>query len=52
MRYAGEPSVFEAAFPRPGPGRYELQIVASDAAAVNFGIASREIIVTGAETKE
>lgn len=40
MTYAGETSIFETAFPEIAPGTYELQIVASDAANANFGIAT------------
>ena len=45
MKYAGQASIFEAAFPGAAPGTYELEIVASDAGAVNFGMAKRELIV-------
>jgi hypothetical protein len=40
MKFAGETSLFDAAFPDLAPGTYELQVVASDAANANFGMAT------------
>lgn len=52
MTYGGEPSLFETSFGDVEPGRYELQVVAADAAAVNFGMATRALVVRPRSAKE
>ncbi len=46
MKYAGETSIFDAAFPDLAPGPYELQVIASDAANANFGMATATLTRT------
>ncbi len=43
MRYAGSPSRYEADVPVPETGATAVRVVASDAARVNFGVATREL---------
>jgi hypothetical protein len=52
VRYAGEPSLFEAKLPDLPAGNYQLRVVAADAAAVNFGVATTELVVRERTGKE
>lgn len=52
MRYAGEVSMFETAFPDVAAGTYQLRIVASDPKNENFGMATSELVVRERGTKK
>lgn len=47
MVYAGTVSMFSGELPAVAAGNYDLQVVAADAEAVNFGMASRKVILRG-----
>jgi hypothetical protein len=52
VRYAGKPSLFETELPELPAGSYQLRVVAADAAAVNFGVATAEFVVRERASKE
>jgi len=45
LRYAGEPSTYEAALPALDPGTYALEVLASDPTTGNSGRDVRPIVV-------
>lgn len=48
MKYAGQPSSYSATLPKPAEGVYELEVLASDTHAGNFGRASSSVTVQSA----
>lgn len=52
MKYAGEVSMFETAFPDVAPGTYQLRILASDPKNENFGMATGELVARERGTKK
>ncbi len=46
LRYAGEPSTFEATLPAEEPGRYRVEVLVADTARANLGRATRAVRVT------
>ncbi len=45
MVYAGTASMFSGELPAVAAGNYDLQVIAADVEAVNFGMASRRIVL-------
>lgn len=52
MKYAGDVSMFETAFPDVADGTYQLQVLASDPKNENFGMATAELVARERGTKE
>lgn len=51
LTYAGEQSTFAGRLRLPSAGPAELQVVASDAANANFGIARRSLLTSPADPR-
>lgn len=47
LSYAGQTSAFAGELSAPGPGRYEIEVVASDPERANFGLARAELTIGG-----
>lgn len=45
LAYAGEKSTYTGTLRAPAAGKYELRLLAMDAAKANFGMHSRKLIV-------
>lgn len=45
LRYAGEMSTYEATFPALEPGTYDIEVLAIDPSAANFGRALHRVVV-------
>lgn len=52
MKFAGETSIFETSLVDAPAGTWELQVIASDAANANFGLAKRELVIAPRMAKE
>lgn len=47
LSYAGERNTFAGTLEPVPPGSYELQVIGSEPRAVNFGMARRQVTLTG-----